>query len=137
MKMQRLVQRANSVNGIRKMNLQFKEERRSVEERLEGMFITKEYFTVCDDFLTTLNMKRTANLLEIIGTADAMEIIVNLKCEMEDFEAHCLIGLGRRMPEITRLERVGAQSVKEMLTARVEELIPENTHHHCDIEKLR
>jgi hypothetical protein len=107
-----------------------------VEERLEGSFITKEYFTVCDDFLTTLNMKRTANLIEIIGTSDAMEIIVNLKCEM-DFEAHSLIGLGRRMPEITRLEKQGALSLKEMIAARVEELVPENTHHHCDVEKLR
>lgn len=119
------------------MNLQFKEERREVEQRLEGQFITKEYFTVCDDFLTTLNMKRTANLVELIGTSDAMEIVVNLKCEMEDFEAQSLIGLGRRMPEVTRLDRAGAQSLKEMITARVEELIPENTHHACDVEKLR
>ena len=92
------------------MNLQFKEERRNIEEKTDGNFISKEYFSVCDEFLSTLNLKLTQNLIEIIDTPDALEIIVNLKCEMQ-FEMHSHIGLGRRMPELTNLTKEGAQSL--------------------------
>ena len=48
-----LVQKANSIGGIRKMNLQFKEERRAVRA-LDRNKIRAEYWEICAQFLLSL-----------------------------------------------------------------------------------
>jgi len=42
-----LLQKANSISGIRKMNMQFKEERRAIKP-LEGYLITETYWKLSE-----------------------------------------------------------------------------------------
>lgn len=44
-------QKANSINGIRKMNMLFKEERRQVTALDGDEQITQEYHQICDTFI--------------------------------------------------------------------------------------
>jgi hypothetical protein len=44
-------QKANSINGIRKMNMMFKEERRSITALDEDEHIREEYWQVCETFI--------------------------------------------------------------------------------------
>lgn len=44
-------QKANSINGIRKMNMLFKEERRAVTALDANESITREYQQVCETFI--------------------------------------------------------------------------------------
>ena len=44
-------QKANSINGIRKMNILFKEERRQVTPIDANDQITREYWQICDSFI--------------------------------------------------------------------------------------
>ena len=44
-------QKANSINGIRKMNMLFKEERRAVTALDSEENITREYWQVCETFI--------------------------------------------------------------------------------------
>jgi len=50
-------QKCNSINGIRKMNLLFKEERRAVKALDEDGRITEEYWQVCDQFNQMIEIK--------------------------------------------------------------------------------
>ena len=44
-------QKANSINGIRKLNMMFKEERRSIQALDQNEQITAEYWQVCETFI--------------------------------------------------------------------------------------
>ena len=44
-------QKANSINGIRKLNMMFKEERRSITALDEDEHITEDYWQVCETFI--------------------------------------------------------------------------------------
>ena len=44
-------QKANSINGIRKMNMMFKEERRAVKALDANEQFTREYWQVCETFI--------------------------------------------------------------------------------------
>ena len=55
-------QKANSINGIRKMNMLFKEERRQVKALYANDVITPEYLQVCDTFLQMISLKQSENL---------------------------------------------------------------------------
>ena len=66
-----LLQKANSISGIRKMNMQFKQERRKItclktkispEGYLKKSIITKQYWNMCQDFLEMIDIKRVQNL---------------------------------------------------------------------------
>ena len=63
-----LLQKANSISGIRKMNMQFKQERRemrrfktkiSPEGYEHRSTITKQYWNLCQDFLEMMEIKRS------------------------------------------------------------------------------
>lgn len=50
--LEQLLQKANSISGIRKMNMQFKEERRSVRALAPGTHrIEQDYWDICQQFL--------------------------------------------------------------------------------------
>lgn len=55
-------QKCNSINGIRKMNMLFKEERRAVTALDADGIITAEYWQVCDQFNQMIEVKQIENL---------------------------------------------------------------------------
>ena len=55
-------QKANSINGIRKMNMLFKDERRQIQALDETGQITKEYWAVCEQFVQIIEKKQIENL---------------------------------------------------------------------------
>jgi len=64
-------QKANSINGIRKLYMSFKEERRLVSDAIdENDEISREYWQVCDQFLQMLELKQAENLSMLLKEAD-------------------------------------------------------------------
>ena len=63
-----LLQKANSISGIRKMNMQFKEERRALkpfeqnDDRRQNTRISRDYWDLCQQFLQLMDVKRANNL---------------------------------------------------------------------------
>ena len=56
-------QKVNSINGIRKMNMMFKEERRMVNAALDiDKRINSDYWQVCETFLQLLELKQIENI---------------------------------------------------------------------------
>lgn len=55
-------QKANSINGIRKLNMMFKDERRAVTALDANDVITREYWQVCETFIQMLELKQSENL---------------------------------------------------------------------------
>ena len=52
-------QKVNSINGIRKMNMMFKEERRTINAALDiDKRINSDYWQVCETFLQLLELKQ-------------------------------------------------------------------------------
>ena len=51
-------QKANSINGIRKMNMQFKEERRAIVPLNQYLEITEEYWNTCETFIQLMEIKQ-------------------------------------------------------------------------------
>lgn len=97
-----LLQKANSISGIRKMNMQFKLERRQMQpfkpSTYEGDFaISEEYWNLCSTFLEMMELKRQRNVQVLSKTTNFDLLYQNIRSEV-DFDAHCAIGLGRRMP---------------------------------------
>ena len=61
--MELIWQKANSINGIRKMNMSFKEERRRVFSTLDANDkITDDYWYICESFIQMMEVKQSANL---------------------------------------------------------------------------
>jgi len=50
-------QKANSINGIRKMNMLFKQERRAVAALDANEIITQEYWQICETFIQMIEVK--------------------------------------------------------------------------------
>ena len=91
-------QKANSINGIRKMNMMFKEERRSITALDEDEHIREEYWQVCETFIQMIEIKQTENLKMLTHDVEQQErVIENIKSEINTHQ-HQSIGLGRRMP---------------------------------------
>lgn len=91
-------QKANSISGIRRLNMMFKEERRSVKALDEEELITAEYMQVCDTFLQMIELKQNENLKMLTQKVEQRErIFENIKSEINKHQ-HMCIGLGRRMP---------------------------------------
>ena len=56
-------QKVNSINGIRKMNMMFKEERRTINAALDiDKRINSDYWQVCETFLQLLELKQIENI---------------------------------------------------------------------------
>ena len=56
-------QKVNSINGIHKMNMMFKEERRMVNAALDiDKRINSDYWQVCETFLQLLELKQIENI---------------------------------------------------------------------------
>ncbi len=58
--------------------------------------ITEEYWNTCQQFIQIIELKRSQNLMSLSNTKNFALFYENLKSEV-DFDAHCSIGLGRRM----------------------------------------
>ena len=63
-------QKANSINGIRKMNQLFKEERRAVTALDANGIITREYWQVCETFIQMIEVKQSENLRMLTQNSD-------------------------------------------------------------------
>ena len=50
-------QKANSISGIRKMNIQFKEERREIDHLDEYDQISPDYWQICETFIQLIEYK--------------------------------------------------------------------------------
>ena len=68
--MELIWQKANSINGIRKMNMLFKQERRSVTALDENEQITDEYWQVCETFIEMIEVKQNENLRMLTQDSD-------------------------------------------------------------------
>jgi len=91
-------QKANSINGIRKLNMHFKEERRSLQYLDASGYITNEYWQICDTFCQMMEVKQLENLKLLTKDSQEQErIYENIKSEINTYQ-HSAIGLGRRMP---------------------------------------
>ena len=91
-------QKANSINGIRKMNMQFKEERRQYQALDDREQITREYWQVCETFIQMIELKQIENLkILTAGARNQDQVHENIKSEINTYQ-HKSIGLGRRMP---------------------------------------
>ena len=76
-------QKANSINGIRKMNQQFKEERRAVTALDANGVITQEYWNVCETFIQMIELKQSENLRMLTSNSDFQErVFENIKSEI-------------------------------------------------------
>ena len=63
-------QKANSINGIRKMSQMFKEERRAVTALNANGSITREYWQVCETFIQMIELKQSENLRMLTQNSD-------------------------------------------------------------------
>ena len=105
MNLEKLLQKANSISGIRRLNMQFKKERRLLpcfhKRAAKGPSLIRDsYWSFCEGFVETIDFKRNENLKAIDGRD-----LVSLQEDLKDidYDMHCAVGLGKRMkvPEIS------------------------------------
>lgn len=130
------------------MNMQFKQERREVKKfktkiSPEGyehrLTLTKQYWNMCQDFLEMMEIKRNQNLQVLSHSKQLDAFLENIKSEV-DFDAHCAIGLGKRMPippEFTQNSDI-AHTLKQEIYTRVVQIWGENANgpYSSDPERL-
>ncbi len=115
-----LLQKANSISGIRKMNMQFKLERRQIapfkQEHnqlgyLNDSVLAEDYWNLCSTFIEMMELKRQRNV-KLLSQATNFDLLYeNIKSEV-DFDVHCAIGLGKRMP-VPKMDQKRAQTLKQ------------------------
>lgn len=93
-----LLQKANSINGIRRLNMKFKTERRQVKIFDSEQQITDSYWQLCDEYLQLMEHTRRKNLETLFETKNVNSLLESLRSEI-DFDLHSCIGLGKRMPK--------------------------------------
>ena len=131
-----LLQKANSIGGIRKLNMQFKAERRDGKVKaLDGYRIRDQYWKICEDFLELMELKRRENLQQLSNTNDLATLLENVRTEV-DYDLHNLIGLGKRMPIPPELTNERAHKLKKAIYDRVVEVYGDNNEERLDNEKL-
>lgn len=127
--------------------MQFKQERRDVKkfktgevakngQPLDGA-LTEEYWALCSSFLEMMEVKRTQNLKTLSNTKNFDLLFENIKSEV-DFDVHCSIGLGRRMPIPQQLKGnfAKAQQLKQSIYSRVVQIWGDNTQEGYEPEAL-
>lgn len=84
--LEQIWQKANSINGIRKLNMNFKDERRQVEPLDADGYITTDYWQVCEQFLQMLDIKQSENLKQLIREyEDPGRITESIKSEINNY----------------------------------------------------
>ena len=131
---QYLVQKANSIGGIRKLYQMFKDDRRQLLDRNDPKAkISIDYFKVCAMFIPLLETKRKANLIHIYEKAarDRNKIgkIEFLPLEeisrKIDYEKLCNMGLYGRLN----------QTNAELLNMSYEDLM--DIQDHCNDQVMK
>ena len=125
-----LLQKANSINGIRKMNLQFKTERRLMQpfhQKDGACILTPEFWQLCEQFIELMDLKREENLRTLSAAQDFEALHDALRADV-DYDVHSAVGLGRRMPEVPRLQRNFelAYTLKQEMYNRVVQIWQDN-----------
>ena len=118
-----LLQKANSISGIRKMNMQFKQERRLTDAFYQKdstkspSIIRRSYWDICEQFLELMEIKRAANLQTLTSQQQTDKLLDDIRTEV-DYDVHCAVGLGRRMP-MPPLDFETAYALKQRIYNRV------------------
>lgn len=81
------------------MNMQFKQERRDMQAYSSKVSsqLTEDYWHLCWQFLEMMEVKRSQNLQNLSQVKNFQGLYDSIRSEV-DFDVHCAIGLGRRMP---------------------------------------
>ena len=117
--LEQIWQKANSINGIRKLNMNFKDERRQVEPLDADGYITADYWQVCEQFLQMLDIKQSENLKQLIREyEDPGRITESIKSEINNYQ-HMAIGLGRRFQVPEDIDVNKAVKLQRQLMDRV------------------
>ena len=76
-------QKANSINGIRKMNMLFKQERRILTALDANEQITPDYWQVCESFIEMIEVKQLENLRILTQDSDQHDnVLENIKSDI-------------------------------------------------------
>ena len=85
------------------MNMQFKLERRVDDvfylrtHKNSPFVIKRRYWDMCEQFIELMDYKRTQNLLALSNTENLPDLLEQIRNDV-DYDVHCAIGLGKRMP---------------------------------------
>eukprot|EP00347_Sterkiella_histriomuscorum_P001182 403373014 len=119
---QKIIQKVNSVGGIRKLYYIFKQQRREVLQKEQNLF-TKHYQDICNSFIYQLEQQREKNLEFVLKKLNDYPL-QNFTKQLSkiDQDYHELIGLGRKakIPQTLQLEQ--AKELKLKMQERVMEL---------------
>lgn len=129
-------QKANSINGIRKMSMLFKEERRDVKALDVNEEITQDYWQVCETFLQMIELKQSENLKMLTQNSDFQErVFENIKSEINTHQ-HQSIGIGKRMPLPENLDARQAVKLQRDLMNRVINIYAKNSQDVEDVYRI-
>lgn len=52
---------------------------------------------MCEQFIELMDYKRQQNLMALSGTSDLQALMDEMRADI-DYDLHCAVGLGKRMP---------------------------------------